>query len=325
MRTAKQANTFVLVASMSGLVSCVPKEIAMIDGSPASASSKEFSSVNFWSERAEDAIDAAQRRRDGTPYAFLAGPSWVQRDRRKTVPVFACQGGTSADYRRGSLGSDGTILLVDLGRHRLFATSVDHKEYSFESAPEPPDDTSDSDSSGFGACCTPLDLESLFPGLLQSGGLYRVLAIYPGGLVDGFELEVGKSHGEHKKSSKQASTLAVRENPIPTDAWSPDESPVSAASGFALALDSIPGKQTLRLSVPSGPAEGERKVHLAGLVRGGSLVVWTLSLPATNGHSRFRLDMSRLFPSLATTGGWVVGISQGSLTTILPVAVAGTK
>lgn len=57
-----------------------------------------------------------------------------------------------------------------------------------------------------------------------------MLALHPGGLVEGFELEVGKSRGEHKKASGQASTVAERENPIPADAWSPDDSPSLASS-----------------------------------------------------------------------------------------------
>jgi len=289
--------------------------------------SGEFSSVNFWSDNAEEAIDAAQRRRDGTPYAFVAGPSWVDRRRRKSIPVFACQGGTSADYRRGSLGRDGMIVLVDLDRQRLLIASVDHKEYSYEPAPEPALEpakvVSDSDDQRFGSSCTPLDLAKLFPHLLQGGGLYRVLALHPGGLAEGFELEVGKSRGEYEKAPGNAPPLVGQGNPMPAEAWTAETRNESGATAFDLTLDPASDRRTLLASMPVASPRAVRTLHLLGISPKWSLVAWSLVLPIDHGATRFRLDLGRLFPALDSSGGLLVGIDGNGGVAVVAVGREG--
>lgn len=267
----------------------------------------EFAAVDFWSEKAQDAIDAAQSRRDGTPYAFLAGPSRVDLPRRKTVPLFACQGGTSADFARGSLLAQGVVLLADPDRGGLVSASLDQKDYSREIAQEPPMTEAERIDSGFGSACSEVDLVRLFPRSWEGDGRYKVWALHPGGLVEGFSMEV-RGSGKQRVDPSGGVASTGRENPMPVDAWSIEASR-GPCEALSLQAEGSSGSGGWILSVPA--AVPSRKIHLLAMDREGSLVAWTLVPPVTEVVSSFRLRPERLFPGLAVKGGVVVAI-QGS-------------
>ncbi|MBK8800533.1 MAG: hypothetical protein IPN71_00465 [Fibrobacteres bacterium] len=313
-----------LATAVAATISCTPKEVAMVGANAGQGTQGEFAAVDFWSNKAQDAIDAAQRRRDGTPYAFLAGPSRVDLPRRRTVPLIACQGGTSADFAQGSLLAQGVVLLVDPDRGGLAAASLNQKDYSRELAEEPPMTEAETLESGFGSACSEVDLVRLFPRSWGGDGRYKVWALHPGGLVEGISMEV-RGAGKARTDASGATSSTGRENPMPPDAWAVDEPKGEGAIGFSLALDTSAGNPVLRASVPVGAATGERNVHVAGMDRSGRFVVWTLALPATESHTHFRLDLSRLFPSVRASGGVVVGIWEGVVTESLPISPAGPQ
>ncbi|MBK8800535.1 MAG: hypothetical protein IPN71_00475 [Fibrobacteres bacterium] len=129
------------------------------------------------------------------PCRLLLAPEWVDREDRKTIPVWMVQCGSLRDFHRGNLKSDALLALVDLDRNHLQLASAEAEPavgvQPFGGPPKPVEEADIPDDS-FHQSSTQSDLrQKFFPNLAQTTGRFKLVALLAVASTLASDLRVG--------------------------------------------------------------------------------------------------------------------------------------
>lgn len=155
----------------------------------------QVKSEDFWGNpgKIEDVGRACFDSRK--PCRLLLAPEWVDREDRKTIPVWMVQCGSLRDFHRGNLKSDALLALVDLDRNHLQLASAEAEPavgvQPFGGPPKPVEEADIPDDS-FHQSSTQSDLrQKFFPNLAQTTGRFKLVALLAVASTLASDLRVG--------------------------------------------------------------------------------------------------------------------------------------
>ncbi|MBK9577608.1 MAG: hypothetical protein IPK50_06835 [Fibrobacterota bacterium] len=164
----------------------------------------QVKSEDFWGNpgKIEDVGRACFDSRK--PCRLLLAPEWVDREDRKTIPVWMVQCGSLREFHRGSLKSDALLALVDLDRNSLQLSGADAEPavsvQPFGGPPKPVEEADIPDDS-FHESSTQVDLRpKFFPDLAHTTGRFKLVALLAVASTLASDLQVGSDASSFAKA-----------------------------------------------------------------------------------------------------------------------------
>lgn len=174
------------------------------------------SSDDFWAKTGKLKEIARLSFDSRKPCRLLLVPEWVDREERKTIPVWMVQCGSLRDFHRGNLKSDALLALVDIDRNRLQLSGADDEPaVSVQPFGGPPQPVEEADIPGdsFHESSFQADLRpKFFPDLAHTTGRFKLVALLAAASTLASDLQVGADPSSFAKElAASLSTIKPRD------------------------------------------------------------------------------------------------------------------